>query len=467
MNLDILFNDLDNYVINSNKNIDKINEFLDYYNTIIEKDKIQPIFSQTTKYNNQFNQYQKKKYNSINRKSQKWKSNNNLSDKEKIQKLIIQYFNKLSNVNYDNVVKDFMNDILKISNNILFDIIAEQIIIKCINDKQYQNEYIKICNVIWTNTNILKNFINILEENGKFYYIFKLNDKTKYGPFKNINELKDDVINKYNFKNVLLKYLKLEFYKKTEYVKEYNDTEVVEKKFKTKRKIFGIIEILVLLYNYKYIDYNIINTVINDLLSNPNEIYFELVFYICSNIHHSYNYNYFKKNILIYKNNKKFNHRTQYFIDSILELMVNNRQKARNKYNNYMSNENVSKSQSQSTNKTNTTKITKPSYNIENDEELFILNINKRDKKKIIEIISFTKEKDEFLYTLFYSYFEKESNSSFVKEIFAILMKNNIINKSLIDNTYKLIDENREDLMVDIINFDEKYNNLKNELSNF
>ena len=58
------------------------------------------------------------------------------------------------------ICKKYQPDILKIENNILFDIIAEQIILKCIFDTQYQPQYIEICNVIWTNTNILKNFIH-------------------------------------------------------------------------------------------------------------------------------------------------------------------------------------------------------------------------------------------------------------------------------------------------------------------
>ena len=59
MNLELLFDDLNKYVVNSEKNFDCLNEFLVYYNTIIETDKVQPIFSQTNKYFSQFNQYNK------------------------------------------------------------------------------------------------------------------------------------------------------------------------------------------------------------------------------------------------------------------------------------------------------------------------------------------------------------------------------------------------------------------------
>ena len=294
MNLDLLFDDLNNYVINSEKDLNLLTDFLVYYNSIIETDKVQPIFSQTNKYFSQFNQYNKKKYNTNNyKKVQKWKSNSNLTDKELIQKTIIQYFNKLSNINFDNVLNDFINDILKIENNILFDIISIEIINKCINDPQYQPQYIQICSVIWENTNILKNFINIYDENNLKYYKFKLNDKTKYGPFSTIFELKNDVIQKYNFKKVLLKYLKIEFDKKNNYIKEYETCQNIEKKFKIKRKIFGIIEIIILLYNKKYIEDNIINNILQSLFKEPNEINFEIIFNIFKNT--NFNNNIYKK----------------------------------------------------------------------------------------------------------------------------------------------------------------------------
>ena len=90
--------------------------------------------------------------------------------------------------------------------------------------------------------------------------------------------------------------------------------------FKIKRKIIGIVEIIVLLYNKKYIEDNIIHSVLQDLLTDVCEINFELVHYILKNIHSRFNKSNYKKNVYIHKNNKKFNSRTLFFIDSILDL---------------------------------------------------------------------------------------------------------------------------------------------------
>ena len=57
----------------------------------------------------------------------------------------------------------------------------------------------------------------------------------------------------------------------------------IEKKFKIKRKIFGIIEIIILLYNKKYIEDNIINNILQSLFKEPNEINFEIIFNIFKN----------------------------------------------------------------------------------------------------------------------------------------------------------------------------------------
>ena len=456
MNLELLFDDLNKYVVNSEKNFDCLNEFLVYYNTIIETDKVQPIFSQTNKYFSQFNQYNKKKYNSLNyKKAQKWKSNNNLTDKELIQKTIIQYFNKLSSINFDNVLNDFINDILKIENNILFDIISIEIINKCINDPQYQSQYIQICSVIWENTNILKNFINIYDENNKKYYQFKLNDKNKYGPFKTVIDLKNDVILKYNFKKVLLKYLKIEFDKKNNYINEYESCENIEKKFKIKRKIFGIIEIIILLYNKKYIEDNIINNILQSLFKEPNEINFEIIFNIFKNTEFN-NINY-KKNILIFKNNKKFNNRPLYFIDEIAEL-INDSQKT-NKINKYTNNKNENK------NKQKNNKQQKKKYNIDNDEEEFVVSINKKDKEYILNVFKNTNELDDFIYTLFYSYFENENNLDFIKLIIKLSFTKKVINKNIINKVFVNFNENIDDLTIDFKNIKEKINNLYQEIN--
>lgn len=455
MSLIKLFNDINNY----NNPINIYDDFLEYYETLIECDKVQPIFSKTNKYNSQYNYYNKKK---INKKNKKWKSSDNLTDKEKIQKIIIQYFNKLSKTNFNNIINDFMNDILKIENNILFDIIATEIINKCINDTQYQQEYIKICKLLWNNTIILKNFINIYNENNIYKYQFKLNNKNIYGPFKSIDELKNDVILKYNFKKVLLKYLKIEFDKKNDYIIEYNECDNIEKKFKIKRKIDGIIEIIILLYNNKEIDETIINNILNSLLREPNEINFELIYNIFKNT--NCNNNYYKKNILIFKNKNIFNTRTQYFIDEIYNLVYNNNQKS-NKYiyQNKIEINKKNNSKNNSKNNLNNNLNNKKEniiYNIEDHEELFIININKRNKEKIIEILKNNNELDDFLYILLYLYFEKQSNITFIKEI--IYLSN--VKKSVIENVFNNFIELQDELKQDFINFDKLYIELKNHL---
>ena len=197
MNLNILLNDLIIYN-SSNNNLD---EFKDYYTHIIEKDKIQPIFSQTSKYNNNLNAYQKKKFSNFTRKIQKWKSNKATNTTELIKKIVFKYLNIISNKNFNNVLQDFLNEIKNINDPILFDIISINIIDKCINDPKYQEQYIEICNQLWSDNSIIKNFITIHENPEGFFWSLN-NDAKLNGPYKSLQDLKGNVIKIYSFKQI-------------------------------------------------------------------------------------------------------------------------------------------------------------------------------------------------------------------------------------------------------------------------
>ena len=194
------------------------------------------------------------------------------------------------------------------------------------------------------------------------------------------------------------------------------------------------------------------------LFKDPNEINFEIIFNIFKNT--NFNNNIYKKNIMIFKNNKKFNNRTLYFIDEIIELINNNNQKL-NKSNKYVQNKNKNKNE----NKKKIIKQNKKVYNIDNDEEEFVLNINKKDKDYILNVFKNTNELEDFIYTLFYSYFENQNNLDFIKTIIKLSYIKKIITINIINKVFISIDENKDDLNIDFKNIDEKIENLKKEIN--
>ena len=163
---------------------------------------------------------------------------------------------------------------------------------------------------------------------------------------------------------------------------------------------------------------------------------------------------------MIFKNNKKFNNRTLYFIDEIIELINNNNQKL-NKSNKYVQNKNKNKNE----NKQKSIKTNKKVYNIDNDEEEFVLNINKKDKDYILNVFKNTNELEDFIYTLFYSYFENQNNLDFIKTIIKLSYIKKIIKINIINKVFISIDENKDDLNIDFKNIDEKIVNLKKEIN--
>ena len=447
MNLNILLNDLIIYN-SSNNNLD---EFKDYYNSIIEKDKIQPIFSQTSNYNNNLNAYQKKKFSNFTRKIQKWKSNKATNTTELIKKIVFKYLNIISNKNFNNVLQDFLNEIKNINDPILFDIISINIIDKCINDPKYQEQYIEICNQLWSDNSIIKNFITIHENTEGFFW--SLNNDTKLnGPYKSLQDLKSNVIKMYSFKQILINHIRNEFQNKDKYIEEYNEKikTDVDAGFKIKRKIIGIVEIIVLLYNKKYIEDNIIHSVLQELLSNVSEINFELVYYILKNIHSRFIKSNYKKNVYIHKNNKKFNSRTLFFIDSILDL-----------YNTSSSNKikiNGNGNSNQRSKYLGITKIT-VKYTIENDEGTFLKFLSNKNTNELINILNHTDELEDFIYTLFYSYLEDKSQTK--KDYIINTLKKIKKNKKLTTEYFvNILNENKEDLSLDFSNICDEISNI-------
>lgn len=451
MNLNILLNDLIIYN-SSNNNLD---EFKDYYTNIIEKDKIQPIFSQTSKYNNNLNAYQKKKFSNFTRKIQKWKSNKATNTTELIKKIVFKYLNIISNKNFNHVLQDFLNEIKNINDPILFDIISINIIDKCINDPKYQEQYIEICNQLWSDNSIIKNFITIHQNPEGFFWSLN-NDAKLNGPYKSLQDLKSNVIKIYSFKQILINHLRNEFQNKDNYIEEYEQKikTDVDAGFKMKRKIIGIVEIIVLLYNKKYIEDNIIHSVLQDLLSDVCEINFELVHYILKNIHSRFNKSNYKKNVYIHKNNKKFNSRTLFFIDSILDLYHTSSSSRKIKNN--------SNSHGNSNQRSKYLGVSKTSvkYTIENDEATFLKFLSNKNTNELMNILSNTDELEDFIYTLFYSYLEDKSQTK--KDYIINTLKKIKKNKKLTTEYFvNILNENKEDLELDFSNIGDEITTIK------
>jgi hypothetical protein len=246
-------------------------KFIENYKEIENEDFKKPVFSQTSKFKKIPNNFKNYKYFKINRDSNdeetknKWVFESPKEESDKIAILIKTYLNKISQDTYKKISIEFINELILIENEKLFEILSGEILNKCLFDNKYRNLYIHLCSKIWSNKEIHFNIVDIINRNNTFYWKYKSNDKT-YGPFLNESNAKDDIYIKTNFKKFFIKYIQKLYNNKDFIFTDLNDEEI----FIKKKKIFILVELIAILYTEKYISFDILNLIIIDLLHINN-----------------------------------------------------------------------------------------------------------------------------------------------------------------------------------------------------
>lgn len=294
--------DVDLYLKNKDTEfISKITEFNNIYKIIDEEEKKK--FSQNNiKFKKFYNDNKNNKFSKISRDLEKPEPLKKIlsfdtinNENEKLSILIMSYLNKFSEDTFDKISNDLINELTNIKNIKIFEILSEQITNKCILDFKYRNLYILLCNKIWNNKEIHLNLINITHDDKSYFWNIIGKDEIN-GPFENENYMKNIILKKINFKKYFLNYLSKLYKVKEVNIHNLNDDDF----FVKKKKLISLIELISILYTEKYINFDIINLIIIDLLHLNNnfkiieEIEFELI-------------NLILKNIINNKNNFKFN----------------------------------------------------------------------------------------------------------------------------------------------------------------
>jgi hypothetical protein len=460
----IVIFDKDEYLQNLNFSIlnDVFLNFIKDYQEIENEDFKKPIFSQTTKFKKVPNNYKNYKYVKINRDKEEikniWTFENPLDENNKILITIKTYLNKISEETYIKISNDFIDELLNIKNIELFNILSSEIFNKCIFDNKYRHLYINLCHKIWSNKQIHYNLVNITNNNNLFYWEYK----EKYGPFSSEINAKNDIYTKINYKKYFLNYIQ-NLYK----LKDISFEDITEEEiFLKKRKILSLVEIIGLMYLEKYINFDIINIIIIDLLHINNfykieDIEYEILYNLIKlikenkNSYHSLNEHksIFKEYVNIMNNliiNVQLSKRSLFFINEVIlmfELFNSNTNTNINTNINTNNNENLNN------NKNIILDKIQNNFNINEILEIYVNN----DKNYKVEII----------YKIIYSYISKK-NDNIVKFL------NKINDKDLIYNSVNKIIDNIKDILLDIPNAIERLiiliNNINNEnynLNNF
>jgi hypothetical protein len=225
---------IDNYQLDSYLNTNVINNITLFIDNMYSKEEFTAGNTSSVSYSNQKNFYNKRKKFSFYYKNKFDKiekntdtvfekvnitySTNNI---DKINFLIRSNLNKITNDNYELIIKDLINDIIDFNSNYnsngdidVFNILSSELINKSIIDQKYQYLYIDIILNLNMNNNFISNILIIKNNNNKYYYKFLDND---VGPFNKKNDcytesMKNNIFLKYILKNLNQIYLNKDIY---------------------------------------------------------------------------------------------------------------------------------------------------------------------------------------------------------------------------------------------------------------
>jgi hypothetical protein len=448
------FSNEDNY--KNNEKFLNFYNFLDFYKDIINDDNKKPVFIQSTKNKKtQNNQLSKGyKYFKINRENEEehkktWSIKNFVKDNEKNIIFIKTTLNKISDESYEIICDELLNEIYKMNyDESIFEILANEIINKCIYENKYRKLYIHLCDKLWNDIEFHKKIFFIdIDDNNKFFYINK-NTEEKSEYFDSEEEIYNFIYKNNNFKKYFINNLKnIIFNFDTSYfIMDNLSEEEVSKKKKYYLSIFDIVNIL---FIEKHITIDIINILVIKLLHlhEPFEIIQSLEYEALYNLvkslsAFSYNFNEsfdFYKEIINYNKqileSTNLSKRNMFFLNEIIDLLnkiltTNNKQKWSGKTNEII------------------------------DNKKNILDYFKNNNFKMCkDIIKNNNDKSSIINSLLIKTLEFKNISSDIINFF------NELNLKEVEKEFYNICNNIESLMMDISNANIKCIKLFNELN--
>lgn len=446
--------DYNKYLNNSYQDFNEnFNKFYDYYLKII-KEEIENTKQLNAKFNKNIND--KNKFSKFIRNPIEMKkvcSFDSIGDEnEKLNIIIRTYLNKISEDTYEKVSEQLLNKLLSNKNTNIFKILSEEIVNKCLFDYKYRNLYINLCSKIWSNKKIHYNLIKITKKDNSYYGEYNIfeNNIHEIGPFKTIDDIKDNFFKKINFKNFFVDFLQELYYNKDLNIEHLDDNTF----FNMKKKALLLVELLSILFIQKHINFDIINLIIIDLLHQNNnfneikEIEFELLHIMIK---------------FIYENNKSFKFiEYKKIIDNfknILENILNKDCTNLSKRSNYFINEiiiifNKILSDQKFNNKKTNNSDNFDNNIIDNAEKGYIDNFNYSFKNQK------STNKINIISILINKILENNKNINILKSLKKI--KNNHV-KNIEDILINIIN-NLDDIILDIPNIDKNIKHFVTEL---
>lgn len=448
-------------------NIDNnvFDEFLIEYNKIINSENTIPIFNNESKFHSNKNKrLSKKKYNTqciFIRNSNAWTPKSNIDLEKNITNSIKSNLNKLSSINSNTIIDTLIKDIHCCNTPNITNILCDEIIRKNIYDKDYQDEYVKLCIRICNED--FKNNIIIIKSNNKYYW--EKNDNY-IGPYNTIDKLKSFYNKILSFKRVLINKLYDIFINRYSIYSKIDKETDDEKRFKLKREIVSITEFVCKLYDNGLIGFEIIYIIhlyILDLNKEKSYINYDIeILYGMWNILLKIQNNKILRNekqINIIYNKIKYEltkieltYRIQFFVNNLIENLENkfNTFLKDNKFNENYKIKDESKDESEY----------ESEYEDEDEiEDIIINNINKNTLNKYI----LSKENDimEYLDTLIYITLNNSKYNMATINCIRDCLDKGCINNNDIKELLSHTDEDIEEMVLDNYKVKDNFVELK------
>jgi hypothetical protein len=283
-----------------------LESFARKYSQKVSEDRKTPLFSKTQKYNSfpvrcHWKGENKKKSNKTRTKNGEKRNlpDGTLCDnkdstwrKEKInttvlkkvsgiKSFVIRTLNKITENNFESQANILLNELLENKDSSAVKTVAEIILDKVWYDKSFYNIYVALCQKLWKNTSWMTPAYKIFKtnNNNKIQYFYTLqiesNNKTNslIGPYKTQEQTETEALKKVHLKSIFLALCRDHFHKREQYINDArNMSDNGNDKYKTKRKLYGTVEILGQFYKMGYLDEKIIHFIFLSLLhSNTND----------------------------------------------------------------------------------------------------------------------------------------------------------------------------------------------------
>ena len=392
-----------------------------------------------------------KKYSNYSNKKQesKWKKYVAETDDDKVKEIIKSNLNKISKDNFNIISKKLILDIKKMERGCALSIIVDEIYEKTVFDIKFQNIYLETIKIIWSDRTFYRNLVNIKKENNKFFWKEKEKKKV-YGPFDNQKILEQSVFNQLSLKKLFMNKLQEEFEKREVYMGMLDDESIIDnERFKVKRNLFGLYEILVKLYYSRDIPIFFINYVLFTLFKKKEtEYYLECIHLILNLFTRNKDFNYLKNiekemnrtNITSYL--EKIRGIDKNSLTSRFRFIKLDIEDYLGKFSGLFKGQNMFK------------RI--PIKKEEIDFDKFIKeNLMKDNKDKM----------EDNLLTLFDYLFEYQDKKGTVVNVVSFLLEKDHINEDLLNGLYSEIEDNLEDLELDFSNIRDFFGSLKDDIS--